>query len=268
MYISLFLTVFLSVFSAFGQGERLSVQGYFQGTNLLISNPPQKDGFGFCVIKVTVNGEILPATTQKRVFEVNFSNFNLKNGDPVFVVLEHAIDCTPSFLNPQCLKPRSTFSCEKISITETGILHWQTKNEDGKLDFVIEQFRWGKWVEVGSVLGKGQKAPNDYQFLVNLHSGKNQIRVSQYDNSGVRRSTKEVFVISKKEEVFKSAIQVKNRIEFTSNSKSVKTKYEVYDAYANLLKMGFGASVDCSNLVNGLYYINYDNKSEKFFKVN
>ena len=47
-----------------------------------------------------------------------------------------------------------------------------------------------------------------------------------------------------------------------------KTKFEVYDAFGNLLKIGSGRSVDCRNIVNGIYYINYDNKSEKFIKVN
>ena len=47
----------------------------------------------------------------------------------------------------------------------------------------------------------------------------------------------------------------------------VKTKYEIYDAYGNLLKTGFSSSVDCHNIVSGVYFINYDNKSEKFIKI-
>jgi hypothetical protein len=54
---------------------------------------------------------------------------------------------------------------------------------------------------------------------------------------------------------------------FKAKNQVVKTKYEIYDAYGNLLKTGFGSSVDCKNIVSGVYFINYDNKSEKFIKI-
>ena len=40
-----------------------------------------------------------------------------------------------------------------------------------------------------------------------------------------------------------------------------------YDAYGNIVKKGVGSEVDCSNLKKGAYYINYDNKNEKFIKL-
>ena len=36
--------------------------------------------------------------------------------------------------------------------------------------------------------------------------------------------------------------------------------------HGNIVKKGFGSTVNCSNLVKGAYYINFDNKTEKFFK--
>jgi hypothetical protein len=41
----------------------------------------------------------------------------------------------------------------------------------------------------------------------------------------------------------------------------------LYDAFGNLLKVGFSDLVDCRNLVNGVYFINFDNTTEKFIKV-
>ena len=61
---------------------------------------------------------------------------------------------------------------------------------------------------------------------------------------------------------------VRDYIYFYSNDKKTKTRFEVLDAYGNLLKAGFSNNVDCKNIVNGIYYINYDNKTEKFIKVN
>jgi hypothetical protein len=39
-----------------------------------------------------------------------------------------------------------------------------------------------------------------------------------------------------------------------------------YDAYGNIVKKGVGSSVNCSNLLRGVYYINFDNVNEKFIK--
>jgi hypothetical protein len=38
------------------------------------------------------------------------------------------------------------------------------------------------------------------------------------------------------------------------------------DAYGNILKSGKASKVDCRKLLNGLYYLNFDNKTEKIIK--
>ncbi|MEY4571471.1 MAG: hypothetical protein RLZ10_682, partial [Bacteroidota bacterium] len=53
---------------------------------------------------------------------------------------------------------------------------------------------------------------------------------------------------------------------FKSNGKEVETYYEIFDAYGNILKSGKSTKVDCRNLLNGLYFINFDNSTEKFIK--
>ncbi|NBU46079.1 MAG: hypothetical protein EBS34_01300 [Flavobacteriales bacterium] len=262
----LFLLLFY-ISRAFTQEELLSVQGNYQGGNLLVSNPAQSDGFGFCITKVTVNGDILPASIQSNVFEVNFKLFNLKIGDPVFVVLEHANGCAPKFLNTEVLLPKSTFVCERIQCSADGNLQWVTSKENGVLDFIVEHYRWGKWLEVGYVKGNGGSRSNSYAFQVNLHSGKNTLRVSQRDNSKKLRSSQSTTVVSTVGKVIKTPSRVKDFIYFKSNGKSVKTKYEVFDAYGNLLKQGFSQEVNCTNLLKGIYFLNFDNTSEKFFKI-
>ena len=66
--------------------------------------------------------------------------------------------------------------------------------------------------------------------------------------------------------VIKNPVKVKDQINFTASGKPIETKYEIYDAYGNIVKKGIGSSVPCSNLLKGAYYINFDNKTEKFFK--
>jgi hypothetical protein len=263
------LILVISVFTSivcWGQAKFLSIEGYYQGKNVIVSNPPLSDGYGYCVYKVTVNGDILPATIQMANFEIDFALFRLKKGDKVFIVLEHAENCVPRFMNPQVLLPKSTFECTSITCDNQGILKWSTKNEDGVLDFKVEQYRWDRWVEVGLVKGAGTKENHSFTFQITPHSGKNTIRVTQTDNTGETRSSKQVSFNSPLPKVKKTPARVSDYIYFKANGKNVKTKFEIYDAYGNLLKTGFSDSIDCRNLVNGVYFINYDNTSEKFIR--
>jgi len=244
----------------------LSVQGTYQGKNLYVQNPMDDEGFGYCATKVTVNGDIMPGGTSMGAFEIDFSMFNIEIGEPVFIVIEHNDGCKPKILNPEVLLPRSTFSVESINVSTAGELKWSTSGEQGKLPFVIEQYRWNKWVAIGEVQGKGSGEDNSYTFKATPHSGENTVRVVQTDHSGTKRPSSEVKFVSSTSKVTKTPAKVKNEIKFLANGSSVQTRYEIYDAYGNIVKKGVGSKVNCSNLLRGVYYINFDNVNEKFIK--
>lgn len=261
----LLFLLFTALYSVDGHAA-LSIEGSYQGKNLYVQNPEDGDGFGFCATKVTVNGDVMPGGCSSNAFEIDFSLFNIEIGEPVFIVIEHSDGCKPKILNPEVLLPKSTFNTVEINVSSSGMLTWKTSNERGKLPFFIEQYRWNKWVQVGEVQGKGTSGTNSYEFQVAPHSGENTIRVVQVDHSGTKRSSKEVKFTSNVPAVEKNPVKVKDAINFTSNGKPVETKYEIYDAYGNIVKKGVGTSVPCGNLLKGAYYINFDNKTEKFFK--
>jgi hypothetical protein len=244
----------------------LSIEGTYQGKNLYVQNPMDDDGFGYCATKVTVNGDIMPGGTNMGAFEIDFANFNIAIGETVFIVIEHNDGCKPKILNPEVLLPRSTFVVTNIAVSNAGKLTWQTTGEQGKLPYIIEQYRWNKWVTVGEVQGKGTSGANAYEFNVTPHSGENTVRVVQIDHSGSKRTSKEVKFVSTIPVVAKSPVKVKEVISFTANGQPVETRYEIYDAYGNIVKKGVGSSVNCQNLLSGAYYINFDNVNEKFIK--
>ncbi len=261
-FVLTFLFFSLSII-AFGA---LSVEGTYQGKNLYIQNPMDDEGFGYCATKVTVNGDIMPGGTSMGAFEIDFSLFNIAIGEPVFIVIEHHDGCKPKVLNPEVLLPRSTYNIAEMNITNDGKLTWTTTDEQGKLPFIIEQYRWNKWVTIGEVEGKGSGSKNTYEFLVTPHSGENTVRVAQIDHSGTKRPSKEVKFISNTPVVTKTPTKVKKEIKFIANGQPAETRYEIYDAYGNIVKKGVGSSVNCSNLLRGVYYINFDNVNEKFIK--
>ena len=265
------MKIFLSfllfgLISSFSFGASLSIEGTYQGKNLYVQNPMDDDGFGYCATKVTVNGDVMPGGTNMGAFEIDFANFNIAIGEPVFIVIDHNDGCKPKILNPEVLLPRSTFVVTNIAVTTGGKLTWTTTGEQGKLPYVVEQYRWNKWVTVGEVQGKGTQGSNSYEFQITPHSGENTVRVVQVDHSGAKRTSKEVKFTSTVAVVTKSPVKVKDVINFTANGQPVETRYEIYDAYGNIVKKGVGSSVNCSNLLSGAYYINFDNVNEKFIK--
>ncbi|HRG38224.1 MAG TPA: T9SS type A sorting domain-containing protein, partial [Bacteroidia bacterium] len=60
--------------------------------------------------------------------------------------------------------------------------------------------------------------------------------------------------------------RVTKEINFTSNNAPVETMYEIYDQFGNIVKRGFGKTIDVSNLTKGAYYLNFDNKMGEFIK--
>lgn len=243
-----------------------SVEGHYQGKNLYVQSPESEDGFGFCVSRVTVNGEVASSTVQSSAFQIDMSEFNIGIGDPVIVVLEHEEGCRPKLINPEVLLPKSTFILGSISCTPDGELSWTTTGESGALTYQIEQYKWNKWVVVGEVNGIGTEDQNNYQFQMTPHSGENKVRVTQTDITGKKRISREItFVCDNCEEPL---IKQKNSVlVFESGSgNGIRTKYEIFDAYGNIVKKGMNSIVDVSNLKDGIYHVNYDNKYEKIIK--
>jgi len=254
-------SVFTCVFSLANAGV-IILEGNYQGKNLYVQNPFASSGVGFCATEVSVNGQVTTDEVNSSAFEIDFKNLNLKPGDKVVVKIEHKDDCTPKVLNPEVLKPKSTFNITAIGVDDkSSTLKWSAKDESGKLTYVVEQFRWNKWVKVGEVDGIGSPDAHDYEFKVSPNSGKNKFRVKQIDYTGQPRLSNPADYNSSSPPVTFSPEKVKDFIYFTS-----ATMYEIYDEYGNIVKRGFGDKIDCNDLKKGVYYLNYDNSMGNFIK--
>jgi len=261
-----FILPLIFVFKGFSQGGVIILEGNYQGKNLYVQNPFGSGGIGFCVTEVLVNGNITTDEVNSSAFEIDFKPHKLEVGDKVEIKVKHKDDCKPKVLNPEVLKPKSTFEVIAMTVDKDGNLKWSTKSETGKLSFAVEQFRWNKWVKVGEVDGIGTPSTNNYSFKVTPHSGKNQVRVRQTDYTGQPRLSKPVDFISSIPEVTFAPVKVSKEITFVTSEKPTETMYEIYDQYGNVVKRGFGSSIDASNLTKGGYFLNYDNKMGEFIK--
>ncbi len=245
------------------QAGVIVLEGNYQGKNIFIQNPFSEAGVGFCVFEVTVNDQIATDEINSSAFEVDMNNFGLAAGDKVVVKVKHKDGCSPVILNPEVLKPKSTFDIVKQSISSDGTYTWTTSNETGELPFIIEQKRWNKWVKIGEVMGTGKPGEQTYTFKVTPHSGENQYRVKQVDLTKKSRFSETV----KHTDTSAPAVtwgppKPKDEIVFNN-----PTLFEVYDQYGNIVKRGYGDRVEVADLKKDLYYLNYDNSmGETFIK--
>ena len=244
--------------------REIKVEGIFKGQNIFVTNPFAASGVGFCIYEITVNGKVTMDELNRSGFEIDLSQYHFAQGDPVVVVIKHKDGCTPKVLNPEVLKPQSTYSIASFKVDKTGRLTFSTKGEKGVLPFVIEQFKWKKWVTVAQVNGKGTPALNTYSVNIPLHSGVNKLRIKQVDCTKKPRYSSEITYNNLLPEVtFKPGNngQTTGTITF-----SRVTEYEIYDFYGQRMAKGRASSVNVSSYPQGTYFINYDCKSESFEK--
>lgn len=263
--------ILFAIFSLFVSTSGFAIgvivlEGNYQGKNLYVQNPFSGSGVGYCVQEVRVNGNVTTDEWLSSAFEIDFRNLQLKIGDKVEIKITHKDDCKPKVLNSEVLKPKSTFEIVSMSVDKDLIFKWSTKGETGKLSYVIQQFRWNKWVPIGEVEGNGTPDVNNYSFKVAPHSGKNQFRVKQIDYSGQPRISKAVDFVSSSPEVTFGPVKASKEITFFAGSTPVETMFEIFDQYGNNVKRGFASSVDVSNLPKGVYYLNWDSKMGDFIK--
>lgn len=239
----------------------LVVEGKFQNKNVYIQNAFASNGVGFCATEIKVNGQITTDEINSSAFEIDLASMNIKPGQKVTIEIIHKNDCVPVVLNPEVLKPRPTYEVVSMNINSTGVLKWTAKNESGALPYIVEQFKWNKWVYVGEVQGVGTPDSHDYSFQVTTHSGENKFRIKQAGLGTAPKVSNAVILNSMTE---KPAFMVSK--DGKSIQYSYETAFEVYDAFGNVVKKGFGIETNIENLPKGKYYLCYDNMVTEFEK--
>lgn len=266
------LSLVLILVTGVSANQEMILEGTYQGENLYVQNPFASSGVGFCVTNVLINGQQSIDEINSSAFEIDFSSYQLTKGAAVKIKIEYKDDCTPRVLNPEVLKASSTFVIAQMNITADGLFTFSTTNESGKLPYVIEQKRWNKWIKVATVDGKGSAGKNDYSIQLKPHSGKNIYRIKQVDYTRTPRYSPEKKLIrSSVEEVFianENLLRIEGVVNFADKSgNEVSTLYEVYNTTGVIVRKGFGAKVNLSDLKKGDYFVMYDNKMGQIKKI-
>ena len=110
-------------------------------------------------------------------------------------------------------------------------------------------------------MGNGTSGKNVYRFQVSLTSGTNRFRVAQKSYEGEWRKSQTVEVPSSITPVTFHYDKKTKLVVFSG-----ETFYELYNPYGQIVKRGFGSSLDLTTLQKGEYYISYDNRTDKFIR--
>jgi hypothetical protein len=244
-------------FAGLFANEALLVEGKYQNKNIYVQNSFSSNGVGFCAYEVYVNDVRTTDEVASSAFEIDLRPYNLQQGDKVEIKIFHKEGCQPKVLNPEALKPRPTFATKSINVNKsTGLITWTTTGESGALPFIIEQYRWNKWVYVGEVQGLGTPAEHTYSFQATAHSGENKFRVKQVGFGKEVKYTPEVnFTPDNKAKLSMSLSNDTKQVTISGES-----LYEMFDAYGNVVLKGYGTSIDLAGFAKGTYWLCFDNQ--------
>ncbi|MCC6599225.1 MAG: hypothetical protein IT223_00960, partial [Crocinitomicaceae bacterium] len=236
-----FIAVLILIFAGLPLlAEVVVISGVYQGKDLYVKNPPSSSGVGFCIFEVLVNGQVSADEVNSPAFAVDLGAWGLKTGQPLEIVFRCKESCPVKIINPEVIYPNSTFEVSSITLSPEGLLTWTTKKESASIPYIIEQYKWNRWVKLGEAQGTGKPESHTYSFNANLHAGSNLFRVMQIDHKGAHFSP-EVKADCKNQPVSIVSTKVSKTIDF-----SAPTDYEIYSEYGALIKSGRDKTVDVS----------------------
>lgn len=250
------LLVFISSI-AISDAAILSISGVYQGKNLYIQNPPISEN-EYCTQEVYVNDVKIMSHVLTSAYEIDLSH--LKMDEPVTVKILHRDDCKPKILNPQVLKVNSTFQFTSFVIDERK-LAWSTKGEKVGGKMYVEHFLNNSWVVVKDISCYGSITLNNYQVEESHHSSTNKYRIKFLEKDGQAFYSKVIEFNSSKQPVTFSPKRVSTSVYLSRN-----VPYEVIDSYGNIVKKGTGKEIEMSAMKTGVYYLYFDNRTEKVLK--
>jgi hypothetical protein len=246
---------------SFAYAGELTLVGVYQGKSLYVQNPFSGDNVSYCITRVTVNGTALEAKAiANSAFEIDLSA--LKAGAEVVVKIFHKDDCKPAVLNANVIKSSSTFKFGDLEATDK-VLRWSANHDQPAGNYYIEQFTNNNWVIMKEMKPKASsQGKNTYEFPVTHHSGVNKYKIKYQERGGNSFYTNVAEYTSDKAPVTFYPKRVSDKIVF-----SASVEFEILDAYGLSVKKGVGTEISCADLKSGgVYYVNFDNKTEKFLK--
>ncbi len=237
--------------SLMGQ-KSLELGGLYQGENLLVVNEPSADGVGFCCYEVRVNGMLTADAVNSHAFEIDLGTLGLPLGKGVSIRLKHRSGCIPRVLNPEVIQPTPGFQLVSFEAAKSGEVSWTTVDEHGRMPFVLQQFKWGKWVDVVRLDGRGGPEEQIYSTTVQPVRGENLLRLTHLAPDGTLAVKGEARFEGDVPELTMEYDPKRQMLSFSG-----PTQYELVDEFGTVVLRGVGSEATLRYLARGEYFVNF-----------
>lgn len=228
---------------------------------LFIENAYNFDEDEYEISKITINNKPIQIETNNLQIALNLANYNIKLSDSIKIAIYHKNNLPIRVLNKQVLTTEKALELI-ISKVEFNTIEWTTKNQDITDGvFYIERYANQEWVII-----------NELSNFINQTSDKKIIPIKHQNGQNIYRirykDLKNYHFYSEYFTYYHNGREV----EFYDTDESKKVKltspafFEIYNKSGDILLKGFGKNIDISKLKPDVYYIIFDNVSEKFFK--
>ncbi len=254
----IFITVMTLLISNILFAGSIILTGVYQGKNIYVQNPFTSNMQDFCTEDVFVNDIKIMSNIKQSAFEIDLSQFNIN--DQIRIKIIHKDDCKPRVLNPQVIRQKSAFLFTSFVIDHEQ-LNWATKGEKTGSKISIEQFIYNNWVSIKDMPAKGSATLNNYISEELHHSGTNKYRIKYTELDAQVFYSRVLEHTSTKEPVTFYPKRASTTLYL-----SRQTNYEILNSDGALVRKGNAKDIPVEDLKTGVYYLNVDNKTEKFLK--
>ncbi|UII30531.1 T9SS type A sorting domain-containing protein [Fulvivirga ulvae] len=241
-------------------GGEIVLSGTYQGKSVFVQNPFNHSRNTFCTREVFVNDRKLFDAPQISAFKIDLTHLQLN--DLVVIRITFDDGCMPRVVNPQVIQTPKRFQFVS-SQSDNQSISWVTAGEVPGGQFVIERYEHSRkrWEVFRSLLSKGRLDNNQYAILADHYTGENRYRIRYEDPEGAVIYSLELDYTSTETPVTFYPLVATTKLTFSDS-----TRYSITDYYGKLVKEGEGMQVDISDLSPGEYYLNIQNRKEKFVK--
>jgi len=230
------------------------IRGFYSGKNVYLTNPTRSSGIGKCIDSIWVNGASYPVENSSAL-EIRLTDLNIELESSLQIKIWHQNNCIPKTLYQS--DDVNYVDINRVSIDSDYELSWTSVGLKSGICFVVEQFKWNKWIALSDTCISAEKSS---MVLTGQHSGVNIYRVkSESIGSGGMAISESVELNTNVPTVTYFFDNQKQQIIF-----SEVTAWEIYDSYGGLKMNGCTDGFDCSSLTKGRYYLNYDNQMASF----
>jgi len=235
----------------------LVLSGVYHGSNLYVQNPHDGNN-SFCIKDIYVNGKKHMDAPQASVFTIDLSG--LRENTQVKIEIYHTDGCEPKIINPNAIRVKDEFQFIFLELDDHQV-HWKAKGEKKLGKYFIEKFEHNNWIIERAIDGRGDHNANEYRKPIDHHAGENKYRLKYLEISGKTYYSEVITYFSNREKITFAPKKVNTSLTFSRT-----TDYEIRDAFGQKVLSGRASEVDCKSLKTGVYYISFDNRTEKFFK--